>query len=101
MSHSAHETVVVLVVVVALLAMTVVVTLQGPMVAVVTAEAPETVVTLLEEGSSSVGGAATRGRPVARYSIRASEATFISSAERCWSQMETKLSAQSEYSTND
>jgi len=95
LSNSGHETMVVLVVVVALLAMVMVVALQGPMVVVVTVEGSEMVVTVLEEGVASIA-AATGDRPVARYSISASEAVCIPSAVRCWSQMATKLSAQSE-----
>ena len=82
----------VVVVVVALLVMVVVVTLQGPMVVVVSVEGPEMVVTVLKEGV----GALRMLRPVAKYSINASEAVCISSAPRRWSQMATTLSAQSE-----
>ncbi len=88
---------VVVVVVVALLAMMVVMTLQGPMVVAETVEGPETVVIVLEEGVASAG-ASRMCRPVARYSISASEAVCISSAVRCWSQMATTLSAQFENS---
>jgi hypothetical protein len=54
-------------------------------------------VTLLtmEQGGAAVG-ASRMLRPVAKYSINASEAVCISSAPRCWSQMATTLSAQSE-----
>ena len=59
-------------------------------------------VTLLtiEQGgvSAAAVGASRMRRPVARYSINASEAVCISSAPRCWSQMATKLSAQSDSS---
>jgi hypothetical protein len=82
LSYSGQDTVLVVVVVVALLAMVVVVTLQGPMVVAETVEGPATVVTVLEEGVASVG-AARGDRPVARYSISASEAVCISSAVRC------------------